>query len=134
MADLRAMMAELGYSDVRTVLNGGNIVFAAPVAETAGAGRRIADAIAAWLGVSAAVIVLSAQQLAEIAAADPLVAVADDPARLLVAFVSCPEDVDVLAPLLDRDWSPESLALGESRLPLVPRRSRVQSRRTGGRP
>jgi uncharacterized protein (DUF1697 family) len=30
MADLRALLEELGYADVRTLLNSGNVVFTAP--------------------------------------------------------------------------------------------------------
>lgn len=33
MSDLRALMEELGFTDVRTLLNSGNVVFSGPKAE-----------------------------------------------------------------------------------------------------
>ena len=44
MADLRALVESLGYSDVRTLLNSGNIVFVATAAKARNATVRIAEA------------------------------------------------------------------------------------------
>jgi uncharacterized protein (DUF1697 family) len=52
MADLIALVESLGYQDVRTLLNGGNIVFTAPGAITRAA-VRIENELASRLGVSA---------------------------------------------------------------------------------
>ena len=38
MADLRALMAQLGYTDPRTLLNSGNLAFGAPARASASAG------------------------------------------------------------------------------------------------
>jgi uncharacterized protein (DUF1697 family) len=126
MADLRALLEELGYTDVRTVLNSGNAVFraseaaAADAAETAGAANaadvaadRIAAALASRLGVSARVMVLTAAELRAAAAHNPLSGVADNPSRLLVAFLARPGDRPLLEALLDEGWAPEALALGQ---------------------
>ena len=43
MADLRALVADLGYRDVGTLLNSGNVVFTAPGAGPEDAARRIVD-------------------------------------------------------------------------------------------
>ena len=56
MADLRALVEGLGYGDVRTLLNSGNVVFTAPRTTTARAAARIEEGLATQLGVPARVI------------------------------------------------------------------------------
>lgn len=112
MADLRALVEGLGYADVRTLLNSGNVVYSAPGVPPAAAAARIEEALAARLGVSARVVALSAAELAVAVAADPLSEVADNPSRLLVAVLADPASRGLLEPLLEQDWTPEALALG----------------------
>ncbi|HEX6449553.1 MAG TPA: DUF1697 domain-containing protein [Trebonia sp.] len=77
MADLRALVSELGHRDVSTYIQSGNVLFtAAPDASPGPAGTtEIADAmtaaIAAKLGVTAPVIVLTRDELADVVAANP---------------------------------------------------------------
>jgi uncharacterized protein (DUF1697 family) len=111
MADLRKLVEGLGYGDVRTLLNSGNVVFTAPRA-AAGAAGRIEKALATRLGVTARVTVLTAEELTAAVTENPLREVADDPSRLLVAFFRDVADRAKLEPLLNQDWSPEALALG----------------------
>src|SRR5579883_2573086 len=86
MADLRKLVADLGYSDVRTLLNSGNVVYGVPTGAADDAAARIQDGIAGRLGVSARVVVVTASDLANVVADNPFRDIADDPARLLVAF------------------------------------------------
>jgi len=111
MADLRKLVAELGYSDVQTLLNSGNIVFRGKGTNEMVA-KAIEEGIAERLSVSAAVTVISAQELARSLAENPLLDLADNPSRLLVAVTSTAKDAARLAPLTKRDWSPEAFALG----------------------
>jgi uncharacterized protein (DUF1697 family) len=111
MADLRALVEGLGYSDVRTLLNSGNIVFTTPRAAPGDAAVRIEKAIATQLGVSARVTVLTAAELNAAVAGNPLLEVADDPSRLLVGVLADPADRRRLEPLAEQDWAPESLAI-----------------------
>ena len=106
MADLRALVEGLGYGDVRTLLNSGNVVFTAPRAAPGNAVARIEKALATDLGVSARVTVLSAKELADAVTENPLLEVANDFARLLVAVLSNPADRTKLAPLATQDWAP----------------------------
>ena len=112
MADLRSLVADLGYGDVATLLNSGNVVYDARGAAPAAAAARIQAALAERLGVSSRVVALSAAELAEAVAAAPFAGRADDPSRLLVAVPNDPVDLASLEPLAARDWGDEALALG----------------------
>jgi uncharacterized protein (DUF1697 family) len=113
MADLRRLLADLGYADVRTLLSSGNVVFAAKSQDAAGHARAIRPAIEREFGFTVPVIVVTATDLAATLQENPLRDVADDPARHLVAFVQAPDALDAARPLLARSWSPEAFALGE---------------------
>jgi uncharacterized protein (DUF1697 family) len=113
MADLRALVEGLGYSNVRTLLNSGNVVYTSPGVAPGDSAARIEQALATELGVSARVTVLASAELAAAVAENPLLEVADDPTRLLVSVFRHPADRSKLESLLKQDWAPERLALGE---------------------
>ncbi|MCT2584250.1 DUF1697 domain-containing protein [Actinophytocola gossypii] len=86
MADLRAWLADLGYTDVRTLLQSGNAVFGTdkdPDTVRAELERRLADGA----GFPIDCVVRTADELRAVAAADPFGHVADDPSRYLVSFL-----------------------------------------------
>jgi uncharacterized protein (DUF1697 family) len=88
MADVRSLMAGLGYEDVRTHLQSGNVIFRAPDAATADVERAIADRLEADLGLPVAVLVRTDDEFREVVAGNPVVG--EDPARLMVLFLSEP--------------------------------------------
>jgi uncharacterized protein (DUF1697 family) len=112
MADLRAIVEGLGYGGVRTLLNSGNVVFDAPGTVPGEAARRIEEALMARLGIRSRVTVLTAMELAAAIDDNPLVAVAADPARFLVAVLAETAGRTLLAQLAEQEWEPEALALG----------------------
>ena len=113
MADLRKLIADLGYTDVRSVLNSGNVVFSGPAKPHETIGVEIEQALVLKLGVPSRTLVLDADELAAIVADNPLLDMVDDNARLLI-FVLAHRDVrEVIAPLCDQDWQPGAVALGE---------------------
>jgi uncharacterized protein (DUF1697 family) len=112
MADLRALVEGLGFGDVRTLLNSGNVVFTGPRLAPDKAAARIEKALAAELGVSARVIVLTAEEIADAVAENPLTAVANDPSRFLVAIPAKPADREKLTSLMTQEWGTERLAVG----------------------
>src|SRR5262245_15947696 len=79
MADLRSLVERLGYTNVRTLLNSGNVLFDASHPDR----KRIAAAIDVALqsshGFSASVVVVTVPELDAIVAANPLLALATDP-------------------------------------------------------
>ena len=111
MADLRAMIEQLGYRDVTTLLNSGNAVFTSADAPLKAA-ARIEAALAAQLGVSSRVTVLTAAEVAAAVKKNPLEKVADNPSLLLVTVLNDPADRKHLMPLTKQDWAPEAFALG----------------------
>jgi uncharacterized protein (DUF1697 family) len=111
MANLRALLEELGHTGARTLLNSGNAVFTASDAPAEIAGS-IEQGLAQRLGVTARVTVLTAEELAVVVAENSLLDTAGDASRLLVAVVGDPAELSRLAPLTTEDWDPESLAVG----------------------
>jgi uncharacterized protein (DUF1697 family) len=112
MAELRTLVENLGYRDVRTLLNSGNVVFTSSRATPRDTAARMEKALAEGLGVSARITVLTAAELAAAVAENPLLEVANDPSRLLVAVLSNPADRSKLEPLVEQDWKAEVLAIG----------------------
>lgn len=113
MADLRKVLSDIGYSDVRTLLNSGNVVFDCNTADAADSALRIEEALVLKLGVPAKVTVIEATQLAEIVKENSLQEVAKDHSRLLVAVLNKPdEDRGKLEPLARQSWQPEAFVLG----------------------
>ena len=112
MADLRKLVESLGYDDVSTLLNSGNVVFTVPRSVSGDPAARIERAIRERLRVSTRVTVLTAKEIAGAVRDNPLASVADDPARLLIMAFPDRQAIAQLAPFLERRWAPEALALG----------------------
>ncbi len=112
MADLRAMMERLDYSDCRTLLNTGNIVFTAERESPDEIAARVEQAMEMQLGVAAPVIVLSAAEFSTVVSECSLSDVAENPSRLLVSFLMDPAGRQRLQPLIHEDWGSEAFALG----------------------
>lgn len=113
MADLRRVVEDLGYRDVRTLLNSGNVVFAAGARAARDSAARIGKAITTELGVTARVFVIDAKTLAAALDAHPLADVARDPARMLLAVPEHAADLKKLAAVAKLAWQPDALALGK---------------------
>lgn len=72
MADLRAVVGELGHTDVSTYINSGNVLFTPPSGQdSATMARDMTEAIAAKLGVSSTVVIVTRDELARVIADNP---------------------------------------------------------------
>lgn len=111
MADLRALLGKLGYTDVATLLNSGNALFTGPTSTKHA--EKIRAAVAKQLGVDAHVIVKSAREIADIVSGNALEKVATNPSHLLVALCDDRKALAALAPLASEDWGREKLHLGK---------------------
>jgi uncharacterized protein (DUF1697 family) len=114
MADLRALLIELGLTSVATLLNSGNAVFHAPAGASAAHAAAIASRIAAKLHLQVPVIVKSAKELVAIAAGNPLTGKAINPTRVLVAFTQDPATLSRLAPIRALVRPPERFVIGRN--------------------
>ena len=111
MADLRDLCATLGYDDVKTLLNSGNVVFSAPRAD-AKAAAKIEKAIAASHGFTSRVVVVTADQMNTIVEDNPFEEAESNPSRFLVTVLYDHADRTRLAALAKQDWGVERLAIG----------------------
>jgi uncharacterized protein (DUF1697 family) len=71
MADLRQIAADLGYSDVSTYIQSGNLIFAAGEHDPAVLAGALERRIAERLGVRPAVVVISAAELGRVISDNP---------------------------------------------------------------
>lgn len=113
MADLRALVEGLGYGEVRTLLNSGNVVFTAAASAKGDPAARIEEAIESKLGIRSRVTVVSAVEVAAAVADNPLLDIATNPSRLMVAVLNDRADRPRLEALLQQQWAPDVLALGD---------------------
>ena len=114
MADLRVLVEGLGYRDVRTVLNSGNVLFTAGAKDARDHAARIEGAMTRELGVPARVTVLPAAALAAIIEGNPLLDRCDNPSCLLVTVFRQPADRAKLVALAKKqDWSPDTIVVGK---------------------
>lgn len=113
MADLRSLLEKLGYTEVKTLLNSGNVVFSSLKDNSTDAADRIEKGLEQKLGVTARVMVISSSELAVVIKENSLVKVMDDPSRLLVGIVYDAKDLALLKPLQKQDWNDEAMAVGK---------------------
>jgi uncharacterized protein (DUF1697 family) len=129
MADLRALLADMGYTRVATLLNSGNIVFHAASGTAAKHATAIAANIATHLAVQVPVVVKSAKEFAAIIDANPMPADEAQHPRLLVAFIqdrrTLPGLAAVIEPLV---VSPERFEAGKDAAYLLCARGILESK------
>jgi uncharacterized protein (DUF1697 family) len=113
MADLRALLGKLGYTDVQTLLNSGNAIFTAATAPAGQHAERIREAVLGKIGVDARVIVKSATEIAAIVAGNELGGIADDPSRVLVAMTADARLLASARALTRTEWGNEKLHVGK---------------------
>jgi uncharacterized protein (DUF1697 family) len=100
MADLRELVTRLGFSEVRTFIQSGNVVFRSDKKDTARLERLLEAETEKRLGIKVDYFVRSGEEWRAIVAANPFRNEARrDPGHLLVAFLKdapSAEDVDAL--------------------------------------
>ena len=112
MADLRSLVEKLGYRDVKTILNSGNVVFTADGGSAQASAKRIEAALVSQLGISSKITGLSAADLATIIDENPLPEATESPSRFLISVVGNPADLKRVDGLLDKNWGTERVAVG----------------------
>jgi uncharacterized protein (DUF1697 family) len=87
MADLRTLLEQAGYADVRTHLQSGNVLLSSQLSPRK-LEAQLEQQLAAGLGMDVQVLVRTRAELAKVVALDPLGKVATNPSRYLVVFLS----------------------------------------------
>ena len=111
MARLRELMGELGYADVRTYVQSGNVVFTSPDRPDEETARVLEQQLEAAFGFEIAVVIRSRDELTAVAEANPLHEIAVDPARYHVLFLSEAVAPERLADLEPAEFAPDVLHL-----------------------
>jgi uncharacterized protein (DUF1697 family) len=114
MADLRAWLTDLGYTDVRTLVQSGNVVFGStdPAAEVT---KALEKRIEERAGFSVDCVVRTAAQLRGVVERQPFGDLVKENTKMAVAFLAAPlakdklKDVDITA------LEPERFAIGRGR-------------------
>jgi uncharacterized protein (DUF1697 family) len=112
MADLRALLGDLGYTDVRTHLNSGNAVFTVPGRTSArSVEKAVEEGLTRLTGRTIRVVVRTRDELAGVVDANPFVDVVEDGSRLLVTFFGGRPPASTLEGLDPDAFLPERFAL-----------------------
>lgn len=112
MADLREMLAGLGYTAVRTLLNSGNAVVTGDDQPCAAHADRIATVIVERTGMDVPCIVLDADELRQIVAGNPFADVATDGSRMMAHVLSAAPDPGLLAEQDPTAEDPDRASIG----------------------
>ena len=108
MADLKALFESLGYKNVKTLLNSGNVVFSGSKLSE----EKIETAFAKRFGFSSRITLVSAEELAAIVEENPIGEI-PDAARFVVSFLKTAAHREQVAALEKTEWHPEAFALGK---------------------
>jgi uncharacterized protein (DUF1697 family) len=110
MAELRELAAALGFTEVRTLLQSGNLVFESSVGVRQVA-EKLESALQERFGFAVPVILRTAAEIVAVAHAHPFGGDEEDPVRLHVVFYADPPPRDAVAKVLDRDTAPDRVAI-----------------------
>ncbi|MCW4462359.1 DUF1697 domain-containing protein [Sphingomonas sp. BT-65] len=109
-AELKAVVESMGFTDVKTLLASGNVVFTADEKDAAALEKKLHDALAKETGLKSEIFVRSPQEMAAIVAANPFPeATSERPSFVVVTFHRAPVDKAAVASLAERHDGPERM-------------------------
>jgi uncharacterized protein (DUF1697 family) len=112
MAELRTLLSKLGFADVRTLLQSGNVVLSTPGAAGTVA-RQIERGIKDTFQLEVSCLVWSRDQLRAVIDGNPLSDVATDGSKLMAFFLSDRPDPRRLAEHDPRLLAPDHIRVGD---------------------
>ena len=112
MPELAALCTELGYREVTTYLQSGNVRFGARATKAARVEAELSSALADRFGFEVATLVRSPGELAEVAERHPFASRTTDGAKLHVTFLQGVPDPAVVAALDDVTGGDEYEVIG----------------------
>lgn len=109
-AELKAVVEGLGFTDVKTLLASGNVVFTADTTDSVALEARLHDALFEATGLRSEIFVRSPQEMTAVAAADPFPeATSERPSFVVVTFHRKPVDAAAVARLAESHDGPERM-------------------------
>jgi uncharacterized protein (DUF1697 family) len=109
-AELKASVESLGFTDVKTLLASGNVVFTADETDPAALEQALHDALFKATGLKSEIFVRSPEEMAAVAAADPFPdATSERPSFVVVSFHRKPVDLAAVAKLAESHGGPERM-------------------------
>ncbi len=113
MGDLRALAASLGYGNVRSFLQTGNLVFDGEGERSVEVERRLAKAVSRRLGLETECFVRTSPEWDAVIEANPLAeAAVRDPSHLLVVFLKESPTAPAVKALRSAVTGPEVIEVG----------------------
>ena len=113
MARLRALLEELGFTGVATLMASGNVTFGTDRTDVAALESELSAAVAAEFGFPVPVLLRSSADLNRVIAANPFPeALEREPRFLHVAFASAPVPADAYRDIDRSVFEPDDLAVG----------------------
>ncbi|MFC5917912.1 DUF1697 domain-containing protein [Streptomyces pulveraceus] len=116
MAELRALLTELGHGDVRTHLQSGNAVFSSASDDENALAAELERAIERRFGFSVPCLVRDGAYLAAVAAACPFPAAELEGRQLHITYYDRPVDAGRFARIDPAAYLPEAFGLGDRAL------------------
>lgn len=110
MPELRALLEDGGFADVRTYVQSGNVVLTTELGPAA-LEARVERLVAERLGLEIPVVARTRDELAAVVERNPLAGVAVDPKRYQVSFLGAEPAPEVLERLESLRAGPERLAV-----------------------
>lgn len=113
MADLKELFTGLGFTEISTYIQSGNVLFSSAKAEdTMALGDKLEQAIAKTFGFDVPVIVRTVEELQQAVAANPFYASPDaDIERLHLTFLKTTPEADKLDAINEINHSPDKFAI-----------------------
>jgi uncharacterized protein (DUF1697 family) len=90
MAELKSLFASMGFDDVTTYIQSGNVVFGSSSGDAQSLAPAIEERIAQTFDLRPTVLIRTPKKLTEIAGSNPFLASGSDPSKLHVVFLSGP--------------------------------------------
>ncbi|MBB5872449.1 uncharacterized protein (DUF1697 family) [Allocatelliglobosispora scoriae] len=113
MADLRALLTGLGFTDVATLLQSGNAVITAAGKDPAKLAAQIEKAIADQFDMQVSCLIRTGPELRRVIAEDPFGEVVTNPSRYMVIFLSGDPDPEWLQGIDSAAYAPDEFRLGK---------------------
>ncbi len=111
MEPLRAAYEGLGFKDVRSLLQSGNVLFRTSIKDSRQLARRIKQELERKFGLEIEGVIRTLPELASIVDRSPVLSPRADPAKLLVMFLAGVPDAQGQARLVKAHKGPEMLEI-----------------------